>query len=310
MNAGGSRAAGPVGGADLTGRVAVVTGAGGGMGRVLVGELARAGAHVVAVARDALRTEGLLREAMGDHGGFEVVQADLSLRRGVIDAAAAISRRHPRVHVLVNNAGAHFPERRLTPDGVEMHVAVDYLAAFGLTHLLRESLVAAGGRVVHVASDSLNDTRQVRLVGRARPAGLDPAHLEDLTRLNPAGGFVAFEAYARAKLLTVTSGYDVARLLRPHGVTINSVHPGIVATGIVDDLVPAALRPVGGLIRRAMRTPRDGASAALRLATDPALAGVTGRYYRREREATTPAVSHDAAVQQRLHDVSSRWFDR
>ncbi|GIG40561.1 SDR family NAD(P)-dependent oxidoreductase [Cellulomonas phragmiteti] len=310
MNARRTRAADPVVGADLTGQVAVVTGAGGGMGRVVVDELARAGAHVVAVARDAPRTERLLRETVGAHAGLEVVQADLSLRQGVVDAAAAIGRRHAQVHLLVNNAGAHFPDRRLTPDGVERHVAVDYLAGFGLTHLLQENLVAAAARVVHVASDTLNDTRQVKVVGRARPPRLDPAHLADLTLLNPADGFVAFEAYARAKLLTVTSGYHVARLLRPHGVTVNSVHPGIVATGIIDDVVPPALRPLGPLIRRALLTPRDGAAAALRLATDPALAGVTGRYYHRERVATTPDVSHDAAVQQRLHDVSARWFDR
>jgi len=307
VNARRSHVAHPV--VDLAGRVAVVTGAGGGMGRVLVEDLTRAGAHVVAVARDAPRTERLLRETVGDHGRLEVVQADLSLRRGVVDAAAAIGRRHERVHVLVNNAGAHFPDHHLTPDGVERHIAVDYLAAFGLTHLLRDHLVAARGRVVHVASDSLNDTRQVKLLGRSRPADLDAAHLTDLTLLNPVDGFVAFEAYARAKLLTVTSGYHFARLLRPHGVTVNSVHPGIVATGIIDDLVPAALRPLGGLIRSGMRTPRDGASAALRLATDPALTGVTGKYYLREQVGTTPAVSHDPAVQQRLHEVSVRWFD-
>ncbi|QTE28184.1 SDR family NAD(P)-dependent oxidoreductase [Pengzhenrongella sicca] len=289
----------------------MVTGASGGMGRVIVGELARAGAHVVTVARDASRTESLLLETVGKGGpgGFEVIQADLSLRKGVLGAAAEISERHERVHVLVNNAGAHFPDRRLTPDGVEMHVAVDYLAAFGLTYLLQENLARAAGRVVNVASNTLNDTRQVKLPGRSRPATLDPGHLDDLTRLNPVTGFVPFEAYARAKLLAVTSGYHFARTLRPHAVTVNSVHPGIVATNIINDLVPAALRPFSGLIRATMLTPREGASAALRLATDPALAGLTGRYYSREKETATPAISHDAAVQQRLHETSSRWFE-
>ncbi|MBB2923401.1 SDR family NAD(P)-dependent oxidoreductase [Cellulomonas cellasea] len=304
----------PLVGVDLEGRVAVVTGAGGGMGHVIAAELVRAGAHVVTVARDARRTESLLRETVaeavgqGGRGGFEVVEADLSLRAGVLGAAAAIARRHERVHVLVNNAGAHVPERRLTADGIEMHVAVDYLAAFGLTYLLRDALVRGAGRVVHVAYDTVNDTRKVRLPGPARPATLDLAHLDDLAALNPASGFVPFEAYARAKLLTVTSGYHAARTLRPHGVTVSSAHPGIVGTALVDGLVPAALRPLRGLVRRAVLTPREGASTALRLATDPALAGVTGRYYVRDAEATTPAVSHDPAVQQRLHDVSSRWF--
>jgi NAD(P)-dependent dehydrogenase (short-subunit alcohol dehydrogenase family) len=126
MNATHPHVAGLVG-EDLVGKVAVVTGAGGGMGRVIAGELARAGAHVVTVARDAFRTESVLREVIGDGGpgGFQVIQADLSLREGAIAAAAAISERHEQVHVLVNNAGAHFPDRRLTSDGVEMHVAVD-----------------------------------------------------------------------------------------------------------------------------------------------------------------------------------------
>ncbi|MFC8191242.1 SDR family NAD(P)-dependent oxidoreductase [Cellulomonas sp. NPDC057328] len=310
MSARSTRPADPLVDADLAGQVAVVTGASGGMGRVIVAELARAGAHVVAVARDGARTERTLRETVDGHGTFDVVMADLSLRRGVVDAAAAVGRQYAQVHVLVNNAGAHFPDRGLTADGVERHVAVDHLAAFGLTHLLRANLVAGRGRVVHVVSDTVNDTRKVTLAGRPRPATLDPAQLTDLALLNPADGFVAFEAYARAKLLTVTSGYHVARLLRPHGVTVSSVHPGIVATGLVDGLVPAVLRPVGGLLRRTMLTPREGAAAALRLATDPALAGVTGGYHRRGSVATTPAVSYDTAVQRQVYDVSRRWFDR
>jgi len=298
-------------GVDLRGRVAVVTGAAGGVGRVVVAELVRAGAHVVAVARDASRAGDLLRGAVGARapGEFEVVAADLSLRDGVLRAAAAIGGRHDRVHLLVNGAGAHFPDRRLSPDGVEMHVAVDHLAAFGLTHLLQANLVRAAGRVVDLASDSLNDTRRIKLARRARPVTLDLAHLDDVTALNPAAGFVAFEAYARAKLLTVTSAYRFAELLRPHAVTVNSVHPGIVDTGIVDALVPALLRPVGGLLRATLLTPAQGAAAVLRLATDPALAGVTGHYHDRASEATTPAVSRDTAVQQRLHAASARWFE-
>lgn len=295
-------------GADLAGQVAVVTGAGGGMGRVIASELARAGAHVVVVARDASRTESLLRETVRETGArLDVVQADLSLRDDVARAAREIRDRHEQVHLLVNNAGAHFPERRLTRDGVEMHVAVDYLAAFGLTLLLRDALARAEGRVVNVASNALNDARLVKIRRRPRPATIDE-HPADLTRLNPADGFVPFEAYARAKLLTVTSGYHFARILRAERVSVSSVHPGLVATDIVDSLVPAGLRPLRGLVRRAILTPREGASATLRLATDPALTGVTGRYYDRYEEATTPPVSHDPAVQQRLHDLGSGWF--
>ncbi|GAA4708858.1 NAD(P)-dependent dehydrogenase, short-chain alcohol dehydrogenase family [Promicromonospora umidemergens] len=291
-------------------RVAVVTGATGGMGRVIALELARSGMHVITVARDPRRAASLrdqIDREVGT-GRLDVVPGDLSRRDGVIDAAAAVLARHSAVHVLVNNAGAHFSEHQLSPDGVERHIAVDYLAAYGLTLHLREALERGRARVVNVVSDALRDTRQVKLLGRPRPATVSTDGLDDLGQLNPADGFVPFQAYARAKLLTVMAGYDLARTLQDHGVTVNAVHPGIAATNIIDDLVPPALRPFRGLIRRYMLTPEEGASAALRLATDPALAGVTSRYFLRDVDTRTPPVSYDAIAQRQLRATSDRYF--
>jgi NAD(P)-dependent dehydrogenase (short-subunit alcohol dehydrogenase family) len=288
--------------------VAVVTGASGGMGRVIAAELADRGMHVVTIARDPRRTDELRARIERGPGSLEVIPGDLATRAGVSAAAAAIGASHEAVHVLVNNAGAHFADRLVSPDGIEMHIAVDYLAAFGLTVLLDQNLRRGRARVVNVASDSLRDTRRVKLLGRPRPATLDPNGMHDLARLNPAEGFVPFEAYATAKLLTVTAGYDLARTFAADGVTVNAVHPGIVATDIIDDLVPRALRPVAGLIRWTMLTPEQGAAAALRLATDPALEGVTGRYFVRDAETPTPPVSRDLSVQREVRTMTDRFF--
>jgi NAD(P)-dependent dehydrogenase (short-subunit alcohol dehydrogenase family) len=190
-----------------------------------------------------------------------------------------------------------------------MHIAVDFVAAYGMTALLAPELRRGRARVVNVASDTLRDTRQVKLFGGLRPATIDVDQLDDLAGLNPARGFVPFEAYARAKLLTVTAGYALARTLAGD-VTVNAVHPGIVATDIIDDLVPAVLRPFGGLIRRAMLTPEQGAAAAIRLATDPALSGVTGRYFVRELDTVTPPVSYDVDVQNRLRATTDQFLGR
>lgn len=280
--------------------VAVVTGATGGMGRVLALALAQRGMHVVTVARVPRRAEGLREEiARGGVGSLEVIAGDLSHRAGIRAAAAAIRERHGAVHLLINNAGAHFAERRLSPDGIEMHIAVDYLAAYAMTVLLEQELRRGRARVVNVASDTLRDTRQVKLWGGPRPATIDVGALQDLTLLNPPAGYVPFEAYARAKLLTVIAGYALARSLAGEA-TVNAVHPGIVATDIIDDVMPAVLRPFGGLIRRTMLTPEQGAAAALRLPTDPALSGVTGRYFVRDVDTPTPSVSYSADVQDRL----------
>jgi NAD(P)-dependent dehydrogenase (short-subunit alcohol dehydrogenase family) len=280
------------------------------MGRVIALELARSGMHVITVAREPRRADSLREQIEREvgTGRLDVVPGDLSRRDGVIDAAAAVLARWSAVHVLVNNAGAHFSEHRLSPDGVERHIAVDYLAAHGLTLLLREALERGRARVVNVVSDTVRDTRQVKLLGRPRPATISADQLSDLTRLNPADGFVPFHAYARAKLLTVMAGYDLGRTLQHQGVTVNAVHPGIAATNIVDDLVPPALRPFRGLIRRFLLTPEQGASAALRLAIDPALAGVTGRYFLRDVDTRTPPVSYDVDAQRQLRATSDRYF--
>ncbi|XVV10091.1 SDR family NAD(P)-dependent oxidoreductase [Actinoplanes sp. CA-131856] len=281
------------------GKVAVVTGATGGMGQVIAADLARAGAHVVTIARDPARVKA---------GHLEVVPGDLTRRDDVVAAARTIAARHDRIHLLINNAGAHFPGHRVSADGVELHIALNYLAPYGLMTLLDGPLRRGAARVVNVASDTLNDTRQIKLAGPPRPATLDLTGVDHLAQLNPADGFTPFEAYARAKLMTVTAGYALARGLATDNVTVNALHPGIVATDIIDDLVPAPLRPLRALIRRSLLTPAQGAETALRLATDPGLDGVTGRYFNRDRETTTPPVSHDSAVQQKLLTLSERHF--
>ena len=294
---------------NLTGKVAVVTGATGGMGQLIAAVLAQAGAQVVTVARDPARADAL-RARIGSPAAnrLEVITGDLSRRADVLAAARLILDRHDQIHILVNNAGAHFPDRRVSADGIEMHIALDYLAAYGLTTLLDGPLRRGRARVVNVASDTLNDTRPITLVGQPRPATLDLTGVDDLAELNPAAGFVPFEAYARAKLMTVTAGYALAQKLTADGVTVNALHPGIVATDIIDDLTPRLLRPFGALIRSRLLTPAQGAETALRIATDPSLSGVTGRYFNREIETTTPPVSHDPATQQRLLALSETHY--
>lgn len=291
-----------------TRHVAVVTGATGGMGGVIALELARRNMHVVTIARDPRRAEALQRQIAATTGGaLEVIPGDLSHRVGITAAAAAITGRHDAISVLINNAGAHYPDRRLSPDGIEMHIAVDYLAGYSLTVLLGAELRHGRARVINVASDTLRDTRQLRLLGTPRPATIDRAHLNNIADLNPAADFVPFEAYARAKLLSVTAGYALARSFGD-SVTVNALHPGIVATDIINDLVPSALRPLRGVFRHFMLTPQEGASTALRLATDPALRHVTGRYFVRGKEFSTPDVSYDRDLQKRLLTASDRFL--
>jgi len=267
---------------DLSGRVAVVTGASGGMGRVIVTELARAGASVVALTRSPTAGEQLAREIQARTGSrrVQVVVADLAVQADVRRAAAEVTAGHRVVHLLVNNAGAHYRHRLLSADGIEMHLAVDHLAGFSLTAQLLPLLrAAAPSRIVNVVSAAMADTRRVKVRRRPRPVGLDVADLQVPQRLNAEEGYAPFTAYARAKLLTLMCGYLLADRLRSDGVTLNAVHPGLVGTGIVDDIAPGALRPFLGLVRRSLLTPGEGAASTLHLATAAQLLGVTGGYF-------------------------------
>jgi len=177
---------------DLSGRVSLVTGATGGMGRVVAAELAHLGSTVVVVSRtahggDALRTE--IADRVGADR-VEVLTADLAVQADVRRLAAGFAERHDALHLLVSNAGAHYRQRLLGPDGVELHLAVNHLAGFLLTNSLLEHLHAGAratstpSRVVNLVSATMGDTRQLKILPRPRPVTLNPTDLSHPARLN------------------------------------------------------------------------------------------------------------------------------
>jgi len=296
---------------DLTGRVSLVTGATGGIGRVVATELARRGATVVIVARSAASGEQAREQIIAAAGAdrVEVLAGDLAVPADVRRIAEEFKTRHQALHLLINNAGAHFRRRAVNAEGIEMHVAVNHVAGFGLTNLLLDRLRAgAPARIVNVVSEAMNDARTMTNFGKPRPVTLDPADLDDLRKVNGTTGWASFEAYARAKLLTTMSGYLLAERLHDSGVTVNAVHPGLTGTGIVDDMASPLMKPFLPLIKRSLLTPEKGAEPVLRLATAPELAEVTGRYFVLETEARSPEVSYDHELQQRVWDASSSTF--
>ena len=207
----------------MTGKVALVTGATGGMGAAIATDLARRGATVVLTARDQRTGEQAARTITARTGNLrvEALTLDLADQASIRAAAAAFGERHDTLHVLVNNAGLHVPERRLTREGVEMNLAVNHLGWFLLTNLLLDTLQAsAPARIVNVASQAMADARAITAFGRPRPAVID---LEDL---NSEREFRPMAAYGAAKLAMVMGTYTLARRLEGTGVTVNALHPG------------------------------------------------------------------------------------
>jgi len=269
-------------------KVVLVTGANAGMGKVIATELARQKATVVLLCRDADKGKEAQREIAQATGNpsVDLLIADLSSQEAIREATRQFGERYDCLHVLVNNAGAHMQQRQLSVDGMEMNLAVNHLSAFLLTNLLLNTLQAsASARIVNVASASMSKTI-------------------DLDDVQSAQTFVPFAVYGQAKLAMVLCTYALARRLVGTGVTVNALHPGLTATGIVDDVAPPIARPFIGLIKRFLLSPEQGARTALYLATSPAVEGVSGKYFIHEKEAPSVPISYDETLQERIWTIS------
>jgi NAD(P)-dependent dehydrogenase (short-subunit alcohol dehydrogenase family) len=276
----------------ITGRRVVITGATSGIGKATARELARRGADLTIVCRNLEKGKATAAEIEGEITGatVDLVLADLAELDQVRQAAAEIGARHPAVDVLVNNAGVQDLSPRFTSDGFDHMLASNYLGPFLLTNLVLERVKAApAGRIVVVASEASRNG------GR-----LDPDAFE---RLGDYGRLRAFRAYGRTKLLDLLFSIELARRLEGTRVTANALCPGLVATNLVEG--KGVLGPLDRALSRTMflRTPDQGARISVRLATDPSLAGVSGRFF-----TSTPGMrflpplraSRDAGLQRRI----------
>ncbi|HEV8652081.1 MAG TPA: SDR family oxidoreductase [Actinomycetes bacterium] len=280
---------GPEAGRDqsMRGRICLVTGATSGIGAVTAEELAGRGATVVMIGRSAERTAATVDRIRRRTGSSTVehLLADLSAQRDVRQLADQFTARHDRLHVLVNNAGAVFIRRHLSPDGLELTFALNHLAYFLLTNLLLDRLKAsAPARIVNVSSDAHQ---------RAR------IDFDDLQ----AERSYSVAVYGRSKLANLLFTYELARRLQGTGVTVNALHPGVVATrfGTNNGRVIRLLHP---LLRPFLISPEQGARTVVHLATSSEVEGVTGSYFVKERPSSSSRASYDTAAAERLWRVS------
>ncbi len=268
--------------------ICMVTGATSGIGAVTARALAEKGATVVIVGRNAEKSEAtanLIQQQTGNPK-VEYLLADLSVQEEIRRLAEQFKSRYPRLHVLVNNAGAFFMSRQLSADGLEMTFALNHLGYFLLTNLLLDILKAsAPARIVNVSSHG-HRGRKITF--------------EDL---QSQGRYAPMQAYGRSKLANLLFTYELARRLEGSGVTVNALHPGFVATNLAANngwLVRLFLP----LVHLFAISPEEGAQTAIYLATSPEVEGVTGKYFVDKKPVESSPESYDRETAARLWQVS------
>jgi NAD(P)-dependent dehydrogenase (short-subunit alcohol dehydrogenase family) len=262
----------------------VLTGATRGIGQAAAIELGRRGAELALVGRDPERVAAVAREVAGAGGGAPVHEhvADLTLMAQVRALADELRGTYDRIDVLANNAGAMFPSRRETAEGLERTFALNHLAPFLLTNLLRDRL--SGARVVTTASDA-------HKAGRL-----------DLDDLQSRRSYAGMRVYSTSKLCNVLFTRELAR--RAPELHANCFHPGAVRTGFGKNEggIWKVLTTLAGPF---MRSPQRAARSLVWLAVSDEAAGLTGQYVVDEKPATPSATARDAELARELWERSA-----
>jgi NAD(P)-dependent dehydrogenase (short-subunit alcohol dehydrogenase family) len=283
--------------------ITVVTGASSGIGTETARVLAQRGHHVAIVCRNPAKGEATLGEltAAAPDATIDLFRADLSELAQVRQLADDLHAKYDHIDVLINNAGVNLSQSEHTSEGFDVMMATNYLAPVLLTHLVGDLLLAGPqGRVVNVASEA-----------HRFAAGIDFDELPSLG--NYRGGLLANRAYGLTKLLLVLHTQELARRLEGTAVTANSLCPGLVATNLVG--AQAMVTRLGDVLSRTplVRTPRQGAQMSIKLASDPAMSGVSGKFFTSTTAARVlPPVGArgDLELQRDLWDRTEQWIGR
>jgi retinol dehydrogenase 12 len=261
----------------------LLTGATRGIGRAAAIELARQGAEVALVGREPERVHAVAGEARVAGGGavHEHV-ADLTLMADVRALAAEARERYGRIDVLANNAGALFATRQITSEGLERTFALNHLAPFLLTELLRDRL--EGGRVVTTASDAHTSGRL------------------DLDDLQSERSYAAMRVYGTSKLCNILFTRELAK--RAPELHANCFHPGVVRTGFGKNErgIWKVLTTVGGPF---FRSPERGARSLVWLSLSPEAGALTGEYVQDEKVLAPSAQAQDETLAEGLWERSA-----
>jgi retinol dehydrogenase 14 len=262
----------------------LVTGANSGLGLASSLQLARQGHHVVMLCRDQSRGMQALAEVL-QAGSAELVLCDLADMDDIRRFGRKCREKEELFDVVLHNAGVYMARRQFTPQGHEATIGINHLGPYLLTSELMDCL-RRPARVVLVASDAHRGGKM------------------ELADLMAEERFSGFRQYAVSKLANILFASELSRRLEGAGVTVNSLHPGGVNTGLGDGN-KVWYRPLGRLVKKLMASPMKGAGTQVWLASSDEVEGHTGGYYAKRSLKKPNAQGQDMELAGQLWRLSA-----
>lgn len=263
----------------------VITGATSGIGKVTATRLAERGHQLIFVSRNKDKANQLAEQISSqDHLKPTIYIADFSEMNQVKEAALQIRQDFKKIDILINNAGLVNIKKIVTKDGFEHTLAVNHLAPYLLTHTLLDLIQSAEqGRIINVASNAHK---------YANP---------DLNDLNyQHRSFQPMYAYCNTKLYNIWYTYKLAEKLKNTSTTVNSCHPGFVASSFGHNMGKGA-KVIMKLLRPIMISAEKGAQTTIFLATEPGLLQTSGEYFVRKKTRVPSSLARNESLADRLY---------
>jgi len=251
--------------------------------------LAKRGGKVYIACRDKTRGENALVDIRKESGSDKVyfLQLDLASLKSIREFSEKFHKIETKLDILVNNAGLLAHKKSFTEDGFEMHMGVNHLGHFLLTNLLLDMLKAAApSRIVVVTSR------------------IQEMYTFDKDDLMCDRNYSAFKGYGMSKIANILFVKELSSRLKGTKVTVNSCHPGVVRTEIVKDWKFSLMDIVTSIVMKFAKTPMEGAQTQIRLAVDPELETVTGKYFTDCKEKQPSPTADDAETAKWLWEKS------
>jgi len=270
---------------SMKGKVCLITGANGGLGKATAASLASLGAHCVLFCRDKVKGQEALEEIKKSSGNdaVELLLGDLSSLKSIRTAVIEFQQNHQQLDVLINNAAVYKNTRHLTEDGIELMFATNHLGHFLLTHLLLPNLKAC---------------KHARIVNIAAPVSTK-LEFDDL---QGEKHFSSMHAFAASKACNLIFNFALAKRLQETGITVNAVHPGLVKTNITTEMNVILKLAIGVLAS----SPEKAAATPVYVASDPKFETATGEFIKGHSDIKPDHYVLEENTQNQLWDISMK----